>query len=503
MASIYKRTQESGKKRSCWYIGYKNHLGQRKTVKGFSDRSATERLAAQLEEDARLVRRGLKAAPEQDGEGAIDQHLNDFRRHLQDRDVSPLQVETVTTRVKRIISGCKFSRPTAIRVTAVDSFLAQLRDEGLSKQTTNHYVRAFRQFCLWLVRTKRLTEDPTVELKMLNVRADLRHERRALSAEEFIRLLEAAEQGFPEVGLTGIDRAAMYLLAASTGYRRGEIGSLKLRAFNFETTPATVTVQAAYSKRRRCDTQVLSSEVADYLGIWLKSKSPRPEELLFPVSAAAGGIDRRTSEMIQRDLAAARSKWLDEAQSADERAQREESDVLVYRDREGRYADFHAMRHTFITNLGRAGVTPKTAQKLARHCDIRLTMNVYSHTDLSEETEAINRLPRMLRSGDGRAALPLSPKEGINQPCPQHLGSAHETQPDTNGQLGALGKSGASFQKDRGLLTQDVVQTEVDAPSHNASQENCSTPGGARTPNPWFRRPVLYPIELRTQRVVF
>jgi hypothetical protein len=28
-----------------------------------------------------------------------------------------------------------------------------------------------------------------------------------------------------------------------------------------------------------------------------------------------------------------------------------------------------------------------------------------------------------------------------------------------------------------------------------------STPGGIRTPNPRFRRPMLYPVELRTQRI--
>ena len=39
------------------------------------------------------------------------------------------------------------------------------------------------------------------------------------------------------------------------------------------------------------------------------------------------------------------------------------------------------------------GVNPKTAQTLARHSDIRLTMNVYSHTDLAEKTEPIRRLP--------------------------------------------------------------------------------------------------------------
>ena len=68
--------------------------------------------------------------------------------------------------------------------------------------------------------------------------------------------------------------------------------------------------------------------------------------------------------MLKHDLAAARAAWLGEAADPPERAEREGSDVLVYRDREGRVADFHALRHTFITRLVKAGVKPKDAQAL-------------------------------------------------------------------------------------------------------------------------------------------
>ncbi|MFW5690732.1 MAG: tyrosine-type recombinase/integrase, partial [Planctomycetota bacterium] len=48
-------------------------------------------------------------------------------------------------------------------------------------------------------------------------------------------------------------------------------------------------------------------------------------------------------------------------------------------DDRGRVVDFHALRHTFISNLARAGVHPRNAQALARHSTIDLTMNVYTH----------------------------------------------------------------------------------------------------------------------------
>lgn len=117
----------------------------------------------------------------------------------------------------------------------------------------------------------------------------------------------------------------------------------------------------------------------------------------FPISARkAGGIERKTHKMIKRDLALARQHWLAESPSAAERTTRDASDFLLYRNHAGLYADFHSCRHLFITSLERAGVRPKVAQILARHSDIRLTLGIYSHAELTEQTAAIATLPGVL-----------------------------------------------------------------------------------------------------------
>ncbi len=102
--------------------------------------------------------------------------------------------------------------------------------------------------------------------------------------------------------------------------------------------------------------------------------------------------DRPTSKMFQRDLASARKIWIGEAKDDAEHGQREKSDFLRYKDSKGRFADFHPLRHTFVTNLCGANVSPKTAQALASHSDIRLTMNTYSHVEQEVEAEAIGKL---------------------------------------------------------------------------------------------------------------
>ena len=97
--------------------------------------------------------------------------------------------------------------------------------------------------------------------------------------------------------------------------------------------------------------------------------------------------------MFRADLTDARTAWIAEAHTPQERTAREQGSFLVYRDDAGRYADFHALRHTFISNLASGGVHPKTAQALARHSTITLTMDRYSHVRRAELAPALDALP--------------------------------------------------------------------------------------------------------------
>jgi Phage integrase family len=77
------------------------------------------------------------------------------------------------------------------------------------------------------------------------------------------------------------------------------------------------------------------------------------------------------------------------------RKKAEESSFRCFVDAQGRYADFHALRKTFITNLSKSGVSPKMAQSLARHSDINLTMNVYTDVVLQDQAIAVALLPEL------------------------------------------------------------------------------------------------------------
>ena len=133
------------------------------------------------------------------------------------------------------------------------------------------------------------------------------------------------------------------------------------------------------------------------LSEWLATKDGlQPNDPLFPVSGKfPGGTERKTHKMMQLDLARAKEMWIEEVDERDatERTRRQQSDFLEYCNADGLYADFHSNRHLFITSLERVGISPKMAQTLARHSDVRLTLGVYTHVGVHDQTAAISSLP--------------------------------------------------------------------------------------------------------------
>jgi integrase len=240
---------------------------------------------------------------------------------------------------------------------------------GIGISTSNGYLTAIKGFSRWLYQQERTGRDRLVSLSRLNAKTDLRHERRALAEAELRQLLEAAERSELAVeGLSGRDRRMLYATAMVTGFRASELASLTSTSFDLLSGRPTVTVKAAYSKNRRTSVQPLPADVACALEVYLVGRSPG--QPIWP-----GAWSKNAAEMLRVDLARA---------------------SLPYRDEDGRVADFHALRHSYITLLERSGVSPKLAQELARHSDIRLTMNVYTHARLHDLAGAVEGLPAIL-----------------------------------------------------------------------------------------------------------
>src|SRR5205823_3118198 len=138
-------------------------------------------------------------------------------------------------------------------------------------------------------------------------------------------------------GLTGADRYHLYLAACGTGFRVGELAALVPESFDFAGDPPAVTLPTAVAKNRRRATQPLPPSIADALKEYLRGR---------PAGQPAwpGTWHERAADMLRLDLEAVGVPY--EVQGPDGPL----------------YADFHALRHTFVSMLARSGATVKQAQ---------------------------------------------------------------------------------------------------------------------------------------------
>ena len=389
MASIYKRT---GRKNESYTIQYLDHLGKRRTRKGFTDKGLSEELAAKLETEARLRSTGL-VDPELDRYAELKRvpladHVSAFKASLADN--SQKHVVVTMARIQRIVEGCGFTKLDDLQPEPIQTFLRTRREsEDMSRRTFNHYIQAINSFCNWCIATKRLLTNPLSGLERLNTEVDIRRQRRALTAEEVGRLVASARANPKTIdGVAGEQRARIYLLAYMTGLRKSELASLSPQSFDLNAEPPTVTVEAACSKHRRRDVLPLHPEIVAMLREWLVGLAPK--EKLFPKLAS-----RETALMVKADL---------------------ERVGIPFRTDAG-VADFHAAgRHTHITELLRNGVSLPEAKELARHSDVKMTMK-YTHIGIADQARAVANLPSPRSTASARRQSAGSEPRALQMRC--------------------------------------------------------------------------------------
>jgi integrase len=395
-----------------WYIEWRDHRGTPRRTPGYTSKAATDELGRNIDRLVAFARAsggqvdpslqsfvsnlprtlvnqftsiGLVKSERVAVSKPLTEHLDDYARALAAKRNTDKHVKLARNRIERVFKACGFRYWDDISASKVQAFLSELRQSveqndgerklGISAQTFNYYLGSLKAFCRWMVKDRRAMSSPVSHLDILNVLTDRRYQRRALIEDELRRLIGAAQDGQELFGrdndgiiswrLSGFDRAMLYRLAVETGLRAGELRSLTPSCFDLGADVPTVTVLAAYSKHRRDDTLPLLGSTRAQLGEYMMEMAP--DERVFKLPPREG-----LAEMLRVDLQAA---------------------GIPVRDSLNRVVDFHALRHTFITNLAQGGVHPKTAQALARHSTITLTMDRYSHSNRGDEARALSALP--------------------------------------------------------------------------------------------------------------
>lgn len=417
-----------------YWIEFQDHRGiTRRVSAGLTDRKLSLALGRRIVEVAsvraagerpgRELSRWLEDLPARlrgklAGFGMIDvqrvaalrtmgEHLDEWEAYLSAKGNTAKHVALVTRRARAVANGCGFAYWSEVSASRVMAHLRELRTdaskgrngEGISAQTFNFYLAAFKGFCRWMVKDGRATESPVAHLDGLNVKTDRRHDRRALSVEELRWLIDTtAAEGSPErYGMSAPSRAMLYRLAVETGLRASELRSLNRASFDLAGDEPAVRVAAGYSKRRREDVLPLRPDTAAALSGHLATKHPGAAAFAMPKADYL-------AKMLRADLGAARQAWLRASTLPQDAPERSDTGFLTHCDAAGRVVDFHALRHTAGTLLAAAGTHPKVAQSLMRHSNIDLTMSRYTHALVGQESAAVESLPDLSQKPAGAAA---------------------------------------------------------------------------------------------------
>lgn len=440
----------------CWYFEYRDSHGTIRRKKGFNDLKATETLASETERNASRVRSGYADPLEEHVRRPLADHLADYATHLEAKGNTPDHIQRVVGRCRALFEKCGFvypldtdagrvadwlntlrrnAEPVAIppgdefrpgdvalllgvHPSAVSAMvrrlqlpatgngkarrfprstveaLTQQRAKGASPQTINHYIAAVRAFFAWMVRAKRFGADPLETLSLVNAATDVRRARRELDADELRRLFvatRASERFFR--GLAGEDRYFLYLTAAATGFRVRALANLTPADFDLAAASPCVMLGARFNKSKKAKVQPLPADVAAALAGYLASKTKGT-----PVWG--GTWQERAADMIREDLEAAGIAYAVEGPDGPE------------------YADFHALRHSYLTLGGRSGIDLRTLQELAGHSKPELTAR-YSHRRLYDLAGAVEKLPSLVPTTpiDGQEVpLRLTGTDGENAP---------------------------------------------------------------------------------------
>lgn len=355
-----------GKRRSSkFYKGrYKLVTGEKPTEIALKTRDkdvALERLR-ELVRQKQNEQAGI-VAPRSLREGAarpLADHLRDFVADLKARGARAKYAYNVDHLCRRVFGDCCWVHANDVTTDGFVTWRAGIADK-LAAKTLNEYLDSLNALLNWMQRHRRLQINPLREVRKVETRGKQKRVRRALTDEEFGRLLAVAGP-----------RRVVYLAAWLTGLRRGELQALRWGDAHLEGDAPFLLVRAATTKNHEAEVV----EVRDDLATELQTIRPADASPSSPVFAVPQ-MGRAGRELVpgtfRADLAAAQ---------------------IAEKDDQGQVVDFHSLRHKLCTDLHRANVSKRRAMKIMRHSDSSLTEVVYLDEDRLDTREALSKLAR-------------------------------------------------------------------------------------------------------------
>ena len=287
-------------------------------------------------------------------------------------------VQAVKTRLHRMKREVPFVTVSDIRSPQVNKWSKRAVDAGESHRNVNAHIHACKAFARWFTDTD--VSGVTIKstgFTIYSEDSDPRRHRRALSIEEFERLISTTRN----LGPAGSLRADVYILAARTGLRRAEIASLTIQQIQLGNQPC-IHLNASETKNKKDDTLPIDGGLAELLAIHIG--------------------DRKKGKLFK---SVPRLRTFDQDLKRSGIAKRNDRDLTV---------DFHSLRKSFVSWLLASGANPRAVQELARHSDLKLTTKTYCSTELLPTRQSLLGLPPMKRAETSDGPGPEAPASGPN-----------------------------------------------------------------------------------------
>ena len=293
------------------------------------------------------------------------EHLNDYESDLVTRGRAGRGgrgARLLKSRLVRLMSNAGWKY--AGQITA-DSFIGWRNDQmKMAARTKNHYLQGMVSFLNWMERVGRIKSNPLKFVGKVDERGQTKRVRRAFTDEELRKLIEGS-------GLRGI----IYFTAARTGLRQEELKQLVWGDVRLDDKTPQIMVRAETAKNKTQEPVCLVPEIVEAL------KEYRPahwsaKDLVFPK-----GIPRASRLKVDAERVG-----------------------VAYKDEQGRYADFHALRYTWATFMRKHGISDNFARKQMRHQNIKQTDGYTDEAQLPIY-DAIKNLPRLEKYTQIRAQI--------------------------------------------------------------------------------------------------
>ncbi len=231
----------------------------------------------------------------------------------------------------------------------IRSWLASLKDAGMSAKTINRKISTLRSFFKYAIKMGLLDKTPMIKISAPKNEKRLPH---FISENDISTLLNHVDFGDDWKGKT--DRLIIFLFY-NTGIRLSELINLKVDGIDFSNN--TIKVLGKGNKERVIP---ISAELIKEIKYYLEAKAKLSHKMQPPELF----INEKNKKLASRTVYTSIEKWLSLVSTIEKRSP-------------------HVMRHTFATHLMNNGADLNAVKELLGHSSLASTQ-VYTHNTIDK-----------------------------------------------------------------------------------------------------------------------